>query len=96
MSILRTFGGVARRVGREFFPEHVDIETPSKDWIREDTADILEIRVVDRSGAEPLYGVAAIHGSLSRSPHLEDAVRFELRALAEKMGYTTQRHGEEP
>jgi hypothetical protein len=81
------FRKLARRVAREFFPSHFDVLTSFDDpFIREDSADIVEIRVCDRSTDEPRFGVAAIHGQLLRSPHLEDAVGYELRGLAERMG----------
>jgi hypothetical protein len=82
------FNGLARKVAREFFPEHVSIATSfDADWLREDTADHVEIRLTDRSGHEPLYGIARLDGRLLRSPQLEDAIRHELRHVAREMGY---------
>lgn len=82
------FGSLARKVVREFFPEHVGVMTSfDADWVREDTADIVEIRVYDRSRAEMLVGVACLDGRLLFSPMLEDAIRHELRHVAREMGY---------
>lgn len=94
---MKAFAGIVRKVARELFPPHVDVgpDPGAAVWVRESTADIVEIFVVDRSKGEPFYGVAAVHGRLLRSPQLEDAVRHELRHLAEEMGYTTLKSSKE-
>ena len=82
------FNMLARKVFRELFPAHIAVSTSLElDLVREDMADHVEIRVVDRTGAEPFYGIARIHGRMLRSPQLEDAIRHELRHLAREMGY---------
>lgn len=82
------FSRLARKVAREFFPEHVSITTSfDADWMREDASDTVEIRAFDASGHEPLYGIACLNGRLLRSPQLEDAIRHELRHVAREMGY---------
>lgn len=83
---MSAFEWLAKKVAREFFPEYVEVST-EPDWAREFVTDAVEIRVVDRTKDEPHYGVCAVAGQLLRSPHLEDALRHELRALARTMGY---------
>lgn len=90
------FTALARRIGRELFPPHVDILTSFDDpFVREDTADVVEIRAVDNSGDEPVFGVVAIPGQHLRSPNLARVVLHEMSALAEKMGFADKetRHG---
>ena len=81
------FRRVAEKVAREVFPEHARVEWPPHDFVREDTAGAEEIRVVDRSGAEPLFGIARIHGRVLFSPMLEACIRYELGHVCRAMGY---------
>ncbi len=87
MSLVESFRGLVRKEAKDFFPEHVEVDT---DRMIDDQSDALTVAFHDRSKDPVVHGAICIDGILLRSwPACCAAVRHELRALADKMGYPT-------